>query len=131
MHNADDLTINVPLLRKTLEHITAHPDEWDQDIWAERTPCGTVACLAGTAVLLQGFELDFYESECDCGCREGTTASYVISDPPQTIQEVARTTLGLTEDQADDLFESDNTLRDLWAYANSFTNGEIEIPENV
>lgn len=45
-------TINVPLLRKVMEHIEAHPDEHDQSYWAKRTPCGTTFCFAGWAVQL-------------------------------------------------------------------------------
>jgi hypothetical protein len=44
--------VNVPLLRKTLEHIEAHPQEWDQAHWH----CGTGMCFAGTACDLDGGE---------------------------------------------------------------------------
>lgn len=42
--------INVPHLRKTLEHVTDHPEEYDQETW-----CGTKACIAGHAAVLGGW----------------------------------------------------------------------------
>lgn len=44
------MTVNVPLLRKTLEHIEAHPEEWNQSAWA----CGTAGCFAWHAAMLDG-----------------------------------------------------------------------------
>lgn len=34
-------TPNIPLLRKVMEHIESHPDEWDQNYWRTATDCGT------------------------------------------------------------------------------------------
>lgn len=46
-------TLNIPMARKVLEHLRAHPEEHDQDVFAVRgTACGTRACIAGTAVLM-------------------------------------------------------------------------------
>ena len=33
------------------DHILAHPEEFDMNTWGYQSACGTVACLAGTAVL--------------------------------------------------------------------------------
>lgn len=46
------LTPNIPLLRKTLEHIESHPEEWDQSKWH----CGTKFCFAGHACMINGDE---------------------------------------------------------------------------
>src|SRR4051812_46897448 len=51
--------VDVPLLRKTLEFITDNPDQHRQDTWAKRTECGTAMCLAGWAVTIAGFDIDF------------------------------------------------------------------------
>ena len=32
-------------------HILEHPEEFDMNTWGYQSACGTVACLAGTAVL--------------------------------------------------------------------------------
>jgi hypothetical protein len=50
---------NIPLLRKTIEHIEAHPEEWDQTTWAVRTPCGTTMCFAGTALFVAGYTFNW------------------------------------------------------------------------
>lgn len=45
-------TLDVPYARKVLEHLIAHPDEHQQVHFGYRTSCGTTACIAGTAVLM-------------------------------------------------------------------------------
>jgi hypothetical protein len=116
-------TINVPLLRKTLEHITAHPEEWDQGVWmrqSNRTECGTAGCVAGWALTFAGHELDF-ES-----CFFPNEALDLIDGRP--IETVAQAELGLTEDQANALFSEHNGLTRLWELADDYTNGEIANP---
>lgn len=52
--------INVPLLRKTLEYVTEHPEEWRQWTWGARVSslsCGTAGCFAHHAARLDGGEL--------------------------------------------------------------------------
>ena len=41
---------NAELAYRVLDHIDAHPEQWDQRTW----DCGTVACFAGWAVRLSG-----------------------------------------------------------------------------
>lgn len=50
---------NLPLLRKVLDHIDAHPDEWNQNEWGiqtERSSCGTAFCIAGHVAVMSGAE---------------------------------------------------------------------------
>jgi hypothetical protein len=50
-------TPNLPLLRKVLDHIDAHPEEWDQEVYGTLTdasPCGTAFCVAGHALNMVG-----------------------------------------------------------------------------
>lgn len=112
--------INVPLLRKTLEHITAHPTEWNQEYWGrtfnnERDEvCGTAYCLAGHAVVMTGHTLTF------------SNGGYShFTDQGEEIGEVAERELGLTYDEAYELFHDQNSLFDLWELAEQFTDGEI------
>src|SRR3989337_610111 len=70
-------TIDVPLLRKVLEHVTAHRElhvqrfwlvdlagartshDWNQVLEEEgKATCGTAGCLAGWTRLLAGYEPD-------------------------------------------------------------------------
>jgi hypothetical protein len=121
------VSINVPLLRKTLEYITEHPEEHDQEMWGLKTRCGTTYCLAGHAVQLAGHEIAWPPPCCpECDGRE--KAAYLCADG-RDIAEVAREELGLARDQAWCLFNSGKTLFGLWFMAREFTNGEIEIPE--
>ncbi len=111
--------INIPLLRKVLDHITEHPEEWEQDLWAMRRECGTSFCVAGHAAVMAGHQIRW-----DDGVATHTTEH-------ATIRAVATRELGLTNLQSLRLFNADNTLPELWAYACSFTDGEIQLPEGI
>lgn len=103
--------INAPLLRKTLEHIEHHPEEWKQDRWR----CGSGMCFAGHAATIAGgrflADTDLLVAEDD--------------DPPEDVGQFcnghrcvavgdrAERVLGLTFDDRDRLFDSANTLDDL------------------
>jgi hypothetical protein len=45
---------NAELAWRVLDHIDAHPEQWDQGKWIGRAECGTVACFAGWTVMLSG-----------------------------------------------------------------------------
>jgi hypothetical protein len=128
-------TVNVPLLRKGLEHITAHPEEWDQQSWAVQTPCGTQFCLAGHVASMIGHEMRWDVSDCGCGDLSccPAAASCVVSedDAEATIGDVAGDALGLTYRQRDALFWGGNNLETMWELASHYTNGEIQPPENM
>lgn len=87
---------NLPLLRKVLDHIDAHPEEWRQSTYATVTDCGTAHCIAGHAVAMT----------------VGVTRDQngVLSPAPAfvTFHDEGMHQLGLTEDEAQDLFV--NTL---------------------
>lgn len=44
---------NAELAYKVLDHIDAHPEQWDQKHW-----CGTAMCFAGWTVALSGIKVD-------------------------------------------------------------------------
>jgi hypothetical protein len=48
---------NPELGRMILKEIDAHPDSFTMALWGKPTACGTVACLAGHAMLLSGYTL--------------------------------------------------------------------------
>lgn len=137
--NEPGLEINVPLLRKTLEHIEAHPEEHIQSTWAIRgqlgefialfeadhlPACGTAFCVAGHAVQFAGHEIEWTgESASSCSVQNAT------SNYSQSIEETAKKELGLSWPQAAELFAGCNSRERIWALANSYTEGEIEVPE--
>ncbi len=117
--------LNVPLLRKTLEHITAHPEEHDQGSWARYSPsCGTKGCLAYHAASMEG---DLRASRSLMG-----GMIWYMEDhngfEVGTIRKIARDRLGLDGRQADLLFDANNTVGRLWWLAHEFSNGEVEVP---
>lgn len=115
------MPIDVPLLRKELEFITAHPEHWNQDVWLEKhTECGTVGCLAGNTLLHTD----------NVTCYSNVRSRDVFYEPlgEWSWTWEAKKVLGLTIQQADKLFYEHNTLYDLWRLANKYTDGEIEIP---
>jgi hypothetical protein len=104
----NDITPNVPLLRKTLEHIEAHPQEWDQVRWR----CESGMCFAGTAADLDGAQW-LYGAGPMLRRREDDPADDRYAPDRLHVRTRAQHILGISEDQADDLFEATNTLDDL------------------
>src|SRR5437588_13068265 len=118
------MSINIPLLRKVLDHITAHPDEWDQGSWAIQTdssPCGTAFCVAGHAAVMRGHEIAWVP---------GALPVYYTRSG-EAIDTVAVKELGLNMAQSAHLFAPDNSLADLWYLAEVYTDGAINAPEGI
>lgn len=106
-------TPNVALLNQTLAYIEAHPEEWDQKTWH----CGTTACFAGHAAALNGGEWLGRGSD-SLIARDDDPAEdiWAATEDRPAIVEVdrrAKRVLGLTDYQAEDLFEGGNSLDDL------------------
>lgn len=117
-------TINVPLLRKGLEHITGNPLEWDQHSWYgydKYSPCKTAGCLAGHVAVFSGVPLAYQTYE-------GVDIP-VSSTDLRSLAGIARTELGLSLAEADALFDGNNKLEDMWAMAERFTDGDIQACE--
>jgi hypothetical protein len=89
--------LNVPLLRKTMEYIEAHPQEWDQDEWVAKGSCGTTMCFAGTAAYLMGAVMDPRVDVSMCTLPDGSS---------KNIEWYAAEQLGLTVAQARAIFYS-------------------------
>lgn len=76
----------------TLDYIRAHPDEWDQLVYA----CGTMACFAGRALILSGTPVirrndDFY---------------YPGSGNPLSVRRVAKDLLGWNARESSEVFHN-------------------------
>lgn len=108
------MTINTPLLRRTMEQIETHPETWDQANYR----CDTGMCFAGWACELSGGTWSTGP--------DGPLSDYLIAEPDDgedmfgrwdmrlvTAHNRARRLLGLDGGQADELFDQDNDLDDL------------------
>jgi hypothetical protein len=126
-------------LRSALEYVTEHPREWVQDRYLMRTPCGTMACLAGRIVLQAGYRVvDWspvlrYEDHI-VSVPDTEQAYSVTRDGADAVKisEAAAALIGLERwDQADSLFAASNSLRTLWECAEDYSDGLIEVPEDL
>lgn len=101
------------------------PSEWDQGSWAKVAPqvaCGSACCIAGKAVARAGgvFLLPV-------GPRPGRTTTDFAEMPNGRevyISDEAEDLLGLNSDQADALFEQDNTIEDVRRIIAEIKEGE-------
>lgn len=153
--------VNVERLQKALDHITEHPEAWDQDSWGsvfddsdenvvkqyesqdgdapadERTvwnACVSAGCVAGHVCLQNGYL--FITSPWS-----NATSSVInvndLEDPEITepeafsIEQLAAELLGLMPSEADWLFKATNELIDLWCIAFHLTAGEIQLPDGL
>lgn len=91
-------TVNVELLRDTLDHIETHPQEWDQSDWW----CETTACFAGHAALLAGADLV-----------DEATQKVTYDGKRMHISDAAQLALRLSDREAVRLFAGSNDLGDL------------------
>lgn len=107
---------NLPLLRKILDQVDAHPETWSQTVWGiqrqvEGAACGTAFCIAGHAAMMTGAE-PFWDKR---GGGGGTWVLNLVRDAdgqPWEVDAYARAQLGLTEDEAScyrGLFDPGNT----------------------
>jgi hypothetical protein len=124
---------NVARLREQLQFVTTNSKHHDQSVWARKVgdnACGTTACLAGwTALNCAKDQLIPVRKQ--LSIRGEWTDVVEFQAPNDDWIGFAAGLLDLDWDIADELFNADNTIWDLWHIANIITNGEIEIPESV
>lgn len=107
-------TKNFPLLWKVYDHIVAHPEEHNQSLFAYRGECGTTFCFAGHTALIARPDLHY-------SFRDGACVGHLVDDSgmfARSSSRVAQEALGLSNDEADDLFygaETADQIRDLIA----------------
>ncbi len=115
---------NVRLLREILADIVLKPKRWYQGAWAERHKrpdgkgwCNTTYCFAGHAVVRAGWR-PVWDGDPDATrCRKDGEV--------KLIEDVAREVLGLTENQAEKLFDAPNDLGDLAKIVTQIEDGEL------
>lgn len=107
-------TPDLPLLRKAVDwageqaNLPPHQREWDQMVWRDVSSCDTAYCIAGytTDVLLDMQPFLF---------------SMVINEHGQreSVATAAQLALGLTDDEANALFNQDNDITTVRAVADA------------
>lgn len=128
--------MNLDKLDQAIAYIEAHPEEWQQEFWAEKTACGTALCLAGTLAALDGWKpTRWWAVKADSGEIQ-RTYSAIKNRKVRDIEDVAHDILGLERSPAaepfsDDermahrLFRSSNTLGDIKRYRDRIAAGEL------
>lgn len=123
-------TPNMGLLDSIIDHIEAHPEQWNQKTWARETTCGTAYCVAGFACaweegsIVKGGYLflpkgshhamavlgDDYDNDYDW-----LNGDYGVPMSHAWIpfHEAGQSILGLTNGEAERLFMATNTLDDI------------------
>lgn len=109
---------NNDLLQRTLAHIEAHPEQWNQGAWAKKTDCGTAYCFAGTAVHLAHPDATpafntLWDRTAFMNVPTVITAAGRTLMSQVDIQQEATEVLDLYRHEAGVLFSAHNTLEDL------------------
>lgn len=118
---------NVQLLQKTLDHIKAHPEEWEQRFWR----CETKYCFAGHAAIIGGAEWVVAENDPNPdNMPMWDLVTMPGSDAPREVQFAASELLEITDRQADKLYWGSNTVEDLEYQIEAIIAGR-ETPDRV
>lgn len=112
----------LPLLRTVLEHVTAHPEEHDQDFWALQRACGTTRCIAGWATYLSGCTERWETDPLIAGAR-GAGFVTTPNGPTMTVPRAAASLLGLDDGEASVLFYAENG--GVWEAVEEITDGAL------
>jgi hypothetical protein len=115
---------NIDKLKAVLAKIKADPKSWDQSVWI----CGTAACFAGHAVLMEGAR-PASPSAWFQRYRPVTshTDRAVLCGVTVDVSTAAEVILGLTPSQAGCLFEQENELEDLERMVAALARGESNL----
>lgn len=107
-------TPNAALAYRVLDHIDAHPEQWNQGLYIGKAECGTVACFAGWACLLSGEEplFSMWDPNETSWLRAGRD-EFPVSERAQQLLGVSRYVEHDDQEHDDDLFGGHNTREDL------------------
>jgi hypothetical protein len=113
--------LNRELLIKVVDHALS-AENWEQSVWFTNTAatmCGTAMCVAGFAAI----EFAGWKPVIP---HPNASSSYLVNkaEEVQSIREVAQDFLGLTVDEANDLFHSINNERDVRRITEAILSGE-------
>lgn len=140
-NNTNAPVINIALLRKVMEHIENHPEEWQQSVWRtdQDNRCGTAMCFAGHAAHIGGCEwadqvMGFVSEHVIANEADREWVEQCALATIETRKGVpmihaafrAQRLLGLTDAQRGELFLSGNSLADLRAIVDRFEREAFE-----
>jgi hypothetical protein len=113
---------NVEKCEEVLQFIKDHPEKHDQGTWGHETDCGTAACFAGWAVLLNGYELQLQFGDPFGGhCFDVKSLKTGVRSAVAT---AAAEVLELTYGEAMTLFHAGNTFEELEQMVKNISNGD-------
>jgi hypothetical protein len=104
---------NAELAYRVLDHITAHPKEWNQTIYLRKDHCGTAACFAGWTVLLSGDRPNWSEGWPAHGGEVTDVVTAAQSPDSVCVSDRATELLDITSWDAFGLFDANNSMDDL------------------
>jgi hypothetical protein len=118
---------NYPLIRKTWEHILAHPEEHDQHTWGLATACGTTMCFAGQAVVLNGdepiwevFPPDTIMNSSRSDEQQMVSVRLKKDGSRYAVSDAAAIVLGLDADEAERLFMDCTNIEEVSEVVNEY-----------
>jgi len=101
--------LNTLLADTVIGVIETHPETHNQHDWGYETACGTTMCVAGHAAVLSGAKLNYFDFGNERKAYECTLPDGTITGIDRYAQEM----LGLTDEQADNLFYNMNNDLDV------------------
>lgn len=128
--------LNVPLLRKVLEHIedlallNSMDEQWDQETWMRiiqdeetREMCGTACCFGGWTCILTGASPIFYKNSILVNGEYDSTQIVTPDMRIANVSDYAQWELGLSSGQAAVLFGGSNSLETIRGYVEALIEG--------
>lgn len=112
---------NTELLEATMQHINDHPETHQQFWWFNQHECGTGGCFAGWTWMIAG------NQPMQSLVRHEDRTLRITDEVDDDITRLrAETTqmLGLTEKEADILFDANNTIPALQLMVKDLVNGD-------
>jgi hypothetical protein len=105
-------TPDLELLDEVYDYIVSNPELWDQTCWRSR--CGTKFCFAGTVAQVVGArwaDVNWRDEGPDAGYRNGAGYQDIrVDNGWMHVEDFARQRLGITVDEALELFDGLNNL---------------------
>lgn len=99
---------NYELIKKVYDYIVDNPDQHAQGLWAiKANSCGTVACVAGHALIFSGLDIEWEIGPSRCNDGEEVARIRCVTMPDgrkATIPVGAAEVMGLTWAEAEKLF---------------------------
>lgn len=115
---------NIPRCESVLGYILTHPDEHDQYVWAEKGPCGTAMCFAGTAVHLSDeYDLIWQMWTCNDKYWSAPLAKRKRDGEIVSVSDAAQDLLDLTDRESNYMFHAANDVDDLERGVKNMANG--------